>query len=326
MGNIRNLGGLVFERSNLCLMARIWRAGVCRNVDDLRVSPVGDPAAGCPRCRGGNRRQVWSGWRDVPWRVRVPVLCRLPDGNIHIPYAQSRGHGRIDLCAAWAGRVGGGSSPRRVAGFCIHPGYLGVREVWPIALVVAVPWREIGVRDDRSRRGECGVSVVLAGPAREGHRVFHRLGKSLGPLCSGEFPGVRVHCHSLGYDSALHCLCATMEYVEHLRGTPANNPHVHGVAGRTVVSRPVAKLSGPGLEERCGGMVDRVGAFRVFARHEYGVSQLAVRDSGDGRGFILWLDVEEKRVHLRFDSCDREVEILERGQALERLDVLDSCD
>jgi hypothetical protein len=71
------------------------------------------------------------------------------------------------------------------------------------------------------------------------------------------------------------------------------------VAGGVAVSRFAAELFGASVEERVGGMVDGIGAFWIGAHHEYGVPELAVRNSGDDRGNILWMDVEEERVDIR---------------------------
>lgn len=46
-------------------------------------------------------------------------------------------------------------------------------------------------------------------------------------------------------------------------------------------------------------MVDGVGAVWIFAHHKPGVPQLAVCDSGDDCGAILWVDVEEDGIDFR---------------------------
>ena len=46
-------------------------------------------------------------------------------------------------------------------------------------------------------------------------------------------------------------------------------------------------------------MVDGFGVFWIFAHYEYGISELAIRDSGDDCGIILWMDVEEDGIDVR---------------------------
>src|SRR5216683_2743785 len=52
-----------------------------------------------------------------------------------------------------------------------------------------------------------------------------------------------------------------------------------GLAGGSAVSRAAAEFAGAGVEERVRGVVDGVDAVRAFAHYEFGISELAVRDS-----------------------------------------------
>ena len=51
--------------------------------------------------------------------------------------------------------------------------------------------------------------------------------------------------------------------------------------------------------------MDSVGALWIFAHYKSWISQLAVRPIGNCCGFILWLDVAENWVHLRFGPGTR---------------------
>src|ERR1700722_16943535 len=42
---------------------------------------------------------------------------------------------------------------------------------------------------------------------------------------------------------------------------------------------------------------------RVFAYHEYGVPELALRDSGVDRGTVLWMDMAKNRIDLCVGDC-----------------------
>src|SRR5208283_4981104 len=72
-----------------------------------------------------------------------------------------------------------------------------------------------------------------------------------------------------------------------------------------IVSGTTAELPLPGLEERTGGMVDRIGTFRVFTYYKHGVSQLAVCDLGDGGRVILRMGVAKNRIDICFRSSAR---------------------
>src|SRR5208283_5368653 len=77
MGDIGNLGRLLFGRGALCLMARIWRTSIRGNVDLFRVSTPGDATACGARCRRSSQRAFWPRWRDVSGRVCVLRLRDL---------------------------------------------------------------------------------------------------------------------------------------------------------------------------------------------------------------------------------------------------------
>ena len=78
----------------------------------------------------------------------------------------------------------------------------------------------------------------------------------------------------------------------HVYRTFAGDSCLHGVAGRIIVSRVVTELSVEGLEERIGGMVDRICAIWVFPHNEHGISELAIRNSSDDCGIVLWVGLE----------------------------------
>ena len=75
-----------------------------------------------------------------------------------------------------------------------------------------------------------------------------------------------------------------------------------GVAGGVAVSRVAAEFSGAGVEERICGVVDCVDAVRAFAYYEFGISELAVCDSGGDCGAVLWVDLEEDGVDFCFGA------------------------
>ena len=49
-------------------------------------------------------------------------------------------------------------------------------------------------------------------------------------------------------------------------------------------------------------MVDGVDVVRAFAHYEFGISELAVCDSGGDCGVVLWVGVEEDRVDFCFGA------------------------
>ena len=75
-----------------------------------------------------------------------------------------------------------------------------------------------------------------------------------------------------------------------------------GLAGGAAVSRIVAEFSREGVEERVCGLVDGFDAVRAFAHYEFGISELALCDSGGDCGAVLWVDVEEDGVDFCFSA------------------------
>src|SRR5258708_19142137 len=75
------------------------------------------------------------------------------------------------------------------------------------------------------------------------------------------------------------------------------------MAGGVAVSRVVAEFSGEGVEERACGVVDGVDAVWAFAYYEFGISELAVCDSGGDCWIVLWVDLEEDGVDFCFRDC-----------------------
>ena len=51
--------------------------------------------------------------------------------------------------------------------------------------------------------------------------------------------------------------------------------------------------------------MDRVRALRLLPYHQLGFSQLAIRNSGEHRGIILWMDVAEDGVDFRVRAGTR---------------------
>jgi hypothetical protein len=49
--------------------------------------------------------------------------------------------------------------------------------------------------------------------------------------------------------------------------------------------------------------VDGFSAFWVFPHHESRISQLALRDFGNDRRFVLWMDLAKDGIHFRFSTC-----------------------
>ena len=79
------------------------------------------------------------------------------------------------------------------------------------------------------------------------------------------------------------------------------------LAGRAVVSRVAAEFSGAGFEERVCGVVDGFDVIWAIAYYEFGISELAVCDSGGDCGAFLRLDLEEDRIDFCFGAgaCGR---------------------
>ena len=75
-----------------------------------------------------------------------------------------------------------------------------------------------------------------------------------------------------------------------------------GVAGGVAVSRVAAEFSGAGFEERVCGVVDGVDAVWAFAYYEFGISELAVRDSGGDCRAVLWVDLEKDGIDFCFGA------------------------
>ena len=75
-----------------------------------------------------------------------------------------------------------------------------------------------------------------------------------------------------------------------------------GVAGGVAVSRVAAEFSGARFEERVCGVVDGVDVIRAIAYYEFGISELAVRDSGGDCGAVLWVDLEEDGIDFCFGA------------------------
>ena len=75
-----------------------------------------------------------------------------------------------------------------------------------------------------------------------------------------------------------------------------------GLAGRAVVSRVAAEFSGAGFEERVCGVVDGFDVVRDFAYYEFGISELAVCDSGGDCGAVLWMDVAKDGIDFCFGA------------------------
>jgi hypothetical protein len=158
-------------------------------------------------------------------------------------------------------------------------------------VAVALSWRQIGTRTYGSRCCERQSRFFLAASAHERDWLFDWLGEALGVIRGRKFHSFRVHRNSLGDSSTFHHLCASMDQMEYIRRTVASNFDVYGMAGRIVVSRLATESSFKIVQERIGGVVDRLNAIRIFTHNEYGISQLAVRPSGNAGRHVLRLDV-----------------------------------
>ena len=75
-----------------------------------------------------------------------------------------------------------------------------------------------------------------------------------------------------------------------------------GLAGGVAVSRVTAEFSGARFEERVCGVVDGVDVIRAIAYYEFGISELALCDSGGDCGAVLWVDVEEDGIDFCFGA------------------------
>jgi len=75
------------------------------------------------------------------------------------------------------------------------------------------------------------------------------------------------------------------------------------LAGGVSVSRVAAKHAYALDEKRSRGVVDGFDAVWIFAHHELGLSELAIRDSCVDRRNFLRMDMAEERVDLRLSDC-----------------------
>jgi hypothetical protein len=177
---------------------------------------------------------------------------------------------------------------------------VGVREIWADALDVAVPGRTAGVCVYGADGGECSAGVFSTGAAGKGRWVLDGVGKKLGIVCVGEFRVVWMCGDSAGDADAVYCVRSALGKLERVAAGFVGDSIFDGLAGGVVVSRVAAEFSGAGVEERVCGVVDGVDVVWAFAYYEFGISELAVRDSGCDCGVVLWVDVEEDGINFCF--------------------------
>src|SRR5262249_13392989 len=131
------------------------------------------------------------------------------------------------------------------------------------------------------------------------------LGKELVALHRGKLCGIRLDRYRSRNGDALHPVRATMEQMDFVRRPIASNPGVHCVARRAFVSWAAAKLLVTGIEERPGRMVDGLCVVWVLSYHQHGVSELALRGSGDHRRGLLRMDLAKNGIHFRIRTRPR---------------------
>ncbi len=105
--------------------------------------------------------------------------------------------------------------------------------------------------------------------------------------------------------NSFYSICAALGRMEVASVPRGRHSIFYGVAGGVSISRVAAKHADALDEERSRGMVDGFGAVWIFAHHEYGLSELALRDSGVDRGNFLRVDMAQERIHLRLSNCAR---------------------
>ncbi len=184
--------------------------------------------------------------------------------------------GNFCVCATVAGGFGGAGADGHPAGFLVLAGVWVAAKFPPSHRV----WPYPGARLAYVFTVLLAVNVALA--AFVLIRRVDGIGYWIGSGRHGDFLRwgvfrVRVHRDSAGNGDALHCVCAAMSCVAFAGVHLAGDFLFYGLAGGAIVSRVVAKHSFAGVEERFGGVVDGVGAVRVFAHYELGISELAVR-------------------------------------------------
>lgn len=128
-------------------------------------------------------------------------------------------------------------------------------------------------------------------------------GKHWGFFVLGSFAVFACIAILLGEGHAVYRVCATVARVAFAGAHFAGDTLFYGLAGRVAVSRAATESAFASLEERFGGMVDGLGAVWIFTHHESGISELAVRDSGDDCGDFLWMDLAEDGIDFCFGDC-----------------------
>jgi len=195
---------------------------------------------------------------------------------------------------AWGDELTPGG--RHMAGFHHHRRCVGVCEVRPHALVMAVSRWTVGVCDDGPDGREQLSGLFSAREKSQRRRIFDWLGKKLDGLHSWQLSRLCLDCDRARNGNSLYRSRPAMGQVDQLCGTLPGYSDVHGMAGGIALQRLIAELSGACFKERRGRMVDGFDAFWVLTHHQFGFSELALRNPRIHRRAFLWLDMAENRI------------------------------
>src|SRR6202040_2296179 len=285
------------------LLARLWWPAICGYPHDLRAlfcRALTVRRAGRARVSGIALRSRWrlpAGHGGHSW---IPDL-RLRDKYFCVR-ACRRHHGFGDDSSG-VGGLGGEAAAWSLAGLHYDRGCVGGGEIFALALALALSGRAPGLcAHGAPLRQHCDRDVPVGAAIGRGW-LHHRVGATLGTLYCGKLSGVRGHRHSARYGPALHPVCPALGRLEDASLFYSGHPVLHGVARRIPVSRSAAKYACPIDQERSRGLVDGVGFVRFLAYHQHGLPELALRAPGVDRRAVLWMDLAQDRVDLRF--CDR---------------------